>query len=104
MKTASPFEYMSSPGPLVTVQFDGADYQLPDGENLAASLLAAGVRITRRSPTSGEARAPFCMMGTCFECQVRIDGITRQACMTHVSEGLVVDMLLSPGKQADAAG
>jgi len=95
---------MSSPGPLVTVQFDGTKYQLPNGENLAASLLAAGVRITRRSPTSGEARAPFCMMGTCFECQVRIDGITRQACMTHVSEGLVVDMLLSPGKQADAAG
>lgn len=104
MKTASPFEYMSSPGPLVTVKFDGAVYQLPNGENLAASLLAAGVRFTRRTPTSGEARAPFCMMGTCFECQVRIDGITRQACMTQVSEGLVVDMLLSPGKQADAAG
>jgi len=104
VKTASPFKYMSSPGPLVTVRFDGVNYQLADGENLAASLLATGVRITRRSPTSGEARAPFCMMGTCFECQVRIDGIARRACMTHVSEGLVVDMLLFPGKRADAAG
>ena len=104
VKTASPFEYLSSLGPLVAVRFDGVEYHLPEGENLAASLLAASVRITRRSQPSGEARAPFCMMGTCFECRVRIDGVTRRACMMVVSKGLVVEMLLPPGKQADAAG
>jgi predicted molibdopterin-dependent oxidoreductase YjgC len=33
------------------------------------------------------------MMGACFECLVDIDGVTRQACMVGVSEGLVVNRL-----------
>lgn len=93
MKTVSPFEFLSKPGPLVTVRFDGKDYQLPDGENLAAALLAAGVRSIRHTPVSGAPRAPFCMMGACFECLVQIDGATRQACMTEVREGLVVERM-----------
>ena len=40
-------------------------------------------------PLTGERRAPFCMMGTCFECLVEIDGQpNRQACLTIVREGM----------------
>jgi sarcosine oxidase subunit alpha len=39
----------------------------------------------------GQARAPFCGMGICFECRVRIDGIAQQrACMAIVREGMQV--------------
>ena len=43
----------------------------------------------RRFLGTGERRAPFCMMGTCFECLVEIDGQpNRQACLTIVREGM----------------
>jgi predicted molibdopterin-dependent oxidoreductase YjgC len=40
---------------------------------------------------SGEPRAPYCMMGVCFECLVEVDGVPNvQACMTSVREGMTV--------------
>ena len=36
-------------------------------------------------------RAPYCMMGVCFECLVEIDGKpSRQACLTPVRDGMVI--------------
>lgn len=87
MKTASPFLELES-GPRVRVWLDGAPLDLPEGANLAAALLAAGVHVFRHTPVSGAPRAPFCMMGACFDCLVDIDGITRQACMLEVVEGM----------------
>lgn len=70
--------------------FEGKRLEAIDGENLAGALLAAGVRSTRASPVSGSPRAPFCMMGTCFECLVDIDGRIVQACMMQVEKDMVV--------------
>jgi len=89
MKTASPFLELED-APRVEVSFEGKALSLPLGANLAASLLAAGVEVFRHTPFSGAPRAPFCMMGACFECLVEIDGIARQACMIDVTEGLQV--------------
>ena len=66
---------------------------------MSASQAAAGgaalVNVTFEAgytsihPLTGERRAPFCMMGTCFECLVEIDGQpNRQACLTIVREGM----------------
>ena len=63
---------------------------LPEGANLAAALLAAGVGVFRHTPVSGAPRGPFCMMGACFDCLVEIDGVVRQACMIEVTEGLQI--------------
>jgi predicted molibdopterin-dependent oxidoreductase YjgC len=90
MPADSPFVALSRPERLVPVQVDGKELMLPEGENLAASLLAAGVRSFRETPVSGAPRAPFCMMGACFDCLVEIDGIQRQACMLSVTEGMVI--------------
>jgi len=73
------------------VQFDGVTYDLPLGENLAAALLSVGVTSFRKTPVSNSPRGPFCMMGACFDCQVSIDGVITQACMTQVSENMVVN-------------
>ena len=89
MKTASPFLELES-GPRVDVTWGGATLSLPDGANLAAALLAAGVDVFRHTPVSGAPRAPFCMMGACFDCLVEINGETRQACMLEVTDGLVI--------------
>lgn len=87
MKTALPFLELES-GPRVRVWLDEAPLDLPDGANLAAALLAAGVHMFRHTPVSGAPRAPFCMMGACFDCLLEIDGVTRQACMLEVVEDM----------------
>lgn len=75
---------------LVPVTFDGSDLMLPAGANLAAALLVAGVEVLRATPVSGASRAPYCMMGACFDCLIEISGVTQQACMMQVSEGMVI--------------
>ncbi|UWR13367.1 (2Fe-2S)-binding protein [Sulfitobacter mediterraneus] len=100
MKTASPFLELES-GPRVDVTWGGATLSLPDGANLAAALLAAGVDVFRHTPVSGAPRAPFCMMGACFDCLVEINGVTRQACMLEVIEGMVMTRPREMGAHAD---
>lgn len=78
-------------GSAISMTFDGTEIAAVDGEPLAASLLAAGISTTRESPVSGHPRAPYCMMGVCYDCLVRIDGRTVQACMIPASDGLVVE-------------
>ncbi len=90
MKTG--FRELAPGGAKVTVRFEGRALALTEGDNLAAALLAAGVMPFRRTPVSGAPRAPFCMMGACFDCLVVIDGVSRQACMTEVSAGLEITM------------
>lgn len=87
MKTASPFLELEE-APKVRVHFDGQPLDLPDGTNLAAALLAVGVQVFRHTPVSGAPRAPFCMMGACFDCLVEVDGVVRQACMLEVAAGM----------------
>jgi len=89
VKPVSPFLELEETA-RVEVSLDGAPLDLPDGANLAAALLAAGVEVFRRTPVSGAPRGPFCMMGACFDCLVEIDGVVRQACMIEVAEGLQI--------------
>ncbi|MFM0439344.1 (2Fe-2S)-binding protein [Paraburkholderia strydomiana] len=73
----------------VAIWFNDQPLTVPDGRSVAAALLAAGVSRFRATPVSGAPRAPFCMMGACFECLVEIDGVpSRQACMVEVKAGM----------------
>ena len=77
--------------PLVRVTLDGEGIDLPEGSNLAASLLMAGFTPFRTTPVSGAPRLPFCMMGVCFDCLAEIDGVpNRQTCLEQVRAGMVV--------------
>lgn len=97
MNPVLPFlEIEASSAPRVEVRFDGAPLLLPLGANLAAALLATGIERFRDTPVSGAPRAPFCMMGACFDCLVEIDGVQRQACMIEVAEGLQITRPGSP--------
>lgn len=90
MKPDLPFLELEAAPRLVSVGFAGQSLMLPEGANLAAALLAAGVGVFRRTPVSGAPRAPFCMMGACYDCLVQIDGVARQACTIEVTEGLEI--------------
>jgi sarcosine oxidase subunit alpha len=73
----------------VRIKIDGGTLDVPAGISVAAAI-ARVPRPVRRS-VEGQPRAPFCGMGICFECRVRIDGIAQQrACMAIVREGMQV--------------
>ena len=76
----------------VSVTIDGQPVKVPDGETVAAAMLTHGMPSTRRTPVSGAPRAPFCLMGVCYECLVVIDGRANQrACMERVREGMRIE-------------
>ena len=86
-------------GRLVRFRFEGRTLEAPEGMNLAAALLTNGEAVFRASAVTGAPRGPFCLMGACFECLVEIDGKAgRQACMTRVTEDMVV--LRQPGPES----
>ena len=71
--------------------WEGREVSAREGDTIAAALLAAGITHTRETPVSHSARAPFCMMGSCFECRVEVDGEHNvQACMRPVEPGIRV--------------
>jgi predicted molibdopterin-dependent oxidoreductase YjgC len=73
----------------IDIFFNDRALTVPGGRSVAAALLAAGVSRFRATPVSGAPRAPYCMMGACFECLVEIDGVpSRQACMVEVKAGM----------------
>lgn len=96
MNSALNFKNLDSSPRLVPVIFDNTKYDLPLGMSLAAALLLAGVHSFRQTTVSQSDRGPFCMMGACYDCLVEIDGITQQACMTQVSNGLIVNRVKPP--------
>ena len=76
----------------VTITLDGAPVGVRAGDTVAAALLAASDEACRTTPVGGVPRAPYCMMGVCFDCLVVIDGVgNRQACLTPVRDGMVVE-------------
>ena len=91
MKTALTMRRLKEPGPLVPVCFAGEKLALANGRNLAAELLAAGVIPFRESAVFGSQCNPYCMMGACFGCLVEIEGVVRQACMTEVTAGMIIN-------------
>ena len=82
----------------VTVTLDGTPMTLPVGINVAAALLGIGEKISRISPTSHKPCSPHCLMGVCFECIMEIDGVQRQACMSEVRDGLIINRHLDGDK------
>ncbi len=75
----------------VEIEFEGESVVVPGGISLAAALLYLDAIPIRQTVISGSSRAPFCMMGACFECLVEIDGIGNQlACQIEVRAGMQV--------------
>jgi predicted molibdopterin-dependent oxidoreductase YjgC len=77
---------------LVCITFNGELLQVPMASSVAAALIGAGVKQFRNSPVSGNGRAPYCMMGVCFECLLEIDGIpNRQSCLVPLKAGMHIN-------------
>jgi D-hydroxyproline dehydrogenase subunit alpha len=60
----------------ILVRVNGKEAEVPEGTSAAAAVVLSGG--FSRTSVSGEARGPFCGMGTCFECRCEIDGESHQ--------------------------
>ena len=93
-KTTAPTKPLfrsDEPSGSVTLRFDGHQITAPAGISIAAALLLNGVGPFRATPVKSAPRAPYCMMGVCFDCLVEVDGVpSRQACLTPIREGMIV--------------
>ncbi|PZU86994.1 MAG: (2Fe-2S)-binding protein [Chelatococcus sp.] len=84
------FRKLHDPGPsALTVHIDGRAVAAEAGESVAAVLMRQPEAWSRTTPVSDSRRAPYCMMGVCFECLVEVDGLgSVQGCLTPVREGM----------------
>ena len=86
------FRRLADQGTTIILKVDGREIRARDGDTVAAALLSAGVEHIRTTPVSGAPRAPYCLMGVCFDCLVTIDGVgSRQACLVAVRDGMTVE-------------
>lgn len=86
------FRKLREPASPVTITVDGVGVAAEAGESVAAVLLRLDPPIARTAPVDGSARAPYCMMGVCFDCLAVVDGApSTQTCLTPVRPGMCVE-------------
>lgn len=77
------------PAAALTIYIDGRPVEAGSGESVAAVLLRQEEPWSRLTPDTRCRRAPYCMMGVCFECVAEMEaGRSVQTCLTPVREGL----------------
>ena len=87
----------------IPIEIDGARVDAGEFDTVASALLTYDLARYRLSPVSGEPRAPYCMMGVCFECQVCVDGVEGvQGCLVRVRPGMKIRRQLTPPMERTA--
>jgi D-hydroxyproline dehydrogenase subunit gamma len=77
-----------APAATIAVEVEGRTVTVAQGASAAAAMLLAGLA-TRETAISSSGRAPYCMMGVCFDCLAEIDGVpNRQSCMVTALPGM----------------
>lgn len=78
-----------APAATVAVTVEGRVVRVPEGATAAAAFLLAGLPSIRDTAARNAARAPYCLMGICYDCLAEIDGVpNRQSCIVAVAEGM----------------
>ena len=78
-------------GKTITFYFEDKKIKCYEDDTIASALLASGEIIFRHSSVNATGRGPYCMMGICYECLLKINGFpNQQACMTKVKAGMRV--------------
>lgn len=74
--------------------FNDQAYTAMPGQSIAAALFSNGVRTLRYSPHLYLPRGVFCLMGSCQECLVVVEGKKVLACKTEARADLIVHSVL----------
>lgn len=76
----------------VHIIFEGQSLEVPGGISVAAAVMGhAHAGYTAQHSLDHSNRAPYCLMGVCFECLMEINGEADvQSCLVPVAEGMVI--------------
>ncbi len=75
--------------PPLTVYIEEVAAAAEAGETVAAVILRQEEAWSRLTPAKGSKRAPYCLMGVCFDCLAEVDGVgSVQTCLTTVEDGM----------------
>lgn len=86
----------------VTITVDGKEVKAIAGEPIAAALLAAGIKVFRKTAKTGQPRGVFCAIGRCTDCVMTVNGRPNiRTCVTPVEEGMKVETQIGHGKWKD---
>lgn len=89
-------------GPDTTIYVDGKPIPAKTGEPIAAALLAAGIRVCRRTAKKGLPRGIFCGIGRCTDCVMTVDGVPNvRTCVTPVRPNMRVETQNGLGSWVD---
>lgn len=76
---------------VISIDVDGQRVTAIEGQLLTSVLIGAGSWIFRTHLVSGEPRGPFCGMGSCYECELTVDGRRAvRACLVRTHDGMTV--------------
>ena len=86
------FRKLEAPTKVVTIYIDGRPCQAEETESVAAVLARQLDFWSRKTPNQNLKRAPYCMMGVCFECLAVVDGVSStQTCLATVRDGMCIE-------------
>jgi len=85
------FRKLHEPSAAVTIHIGDRPVAAEAGETVAAVLLRQAEPWARVAPVSGTPRAPYCLVGVCFDCLAEVEGLGAvQTCLVPVREGMRV--------------
>ena len=76
----------------ISFQFDGVKYEAFERMVISSALFLNEIKIFGHHPKNANAKtAIFCANGQCSECTVIVDKIPKKACMTPITEGMIIE-------------
>lgn len=86
-------------GRLVKFYFEGKELEGYEGEPIAASLIANGIKVFRITEKMKRTRGFFCAVGKCSSCLMTVDSKPNvMVCVEPLKEGMKVARQIGRGK------
>ena len=77
---------------MFSVLVDGQEVSARPGDTVAAVLLRTPPHIARHTPVTETPRAPYCLMGVCFDCLATVNGRgSVQTCLVAAEPGMRIE-------------
>jgi predicted molibdopterin-dependent oxidoreductase YjgC len=83
----------------IEIEVDRKTIPAVPGEMISSALIAAGIKVFRRTPKKAETRGYFCGIGQCTDCMMTVDDVPSvRTCITPVRKGMKIKTQSGHGK------
>ena len=82
----------------IQIEVDGRRVEAIPGEMISSALIAAGIKIFRKTHKKNQPRWYFCGIGQCTDCMMTVDSVPGvRTCITPVKEGMRIRTQIGHG-------